>query len=62
MRDFTTGQAHRAAELHRATRRLGLSFGDRACLALGLEMESPILTADRTWGDLDLGVEIRLAR
>jgi ribonuclease VapC len=60
--DFTTDLAYRAAELRSATQHLGLSLGDRACLALGLALGSPVLTADRAWLTLDLGVEIELAR
>jgi ribonuclease VapC len=45
------------------TRELGLSLGDRACLALGLRLELPILTADREWTDLqDLEVEVKPIR
>jgi len=35
-------------------RLLGLSLGDRACLALALSMHAPALTADQQWGRLDL--------
>ena len=60
--DFTADLAYRAAELRGPTRKLGLSFGDRACLALGLSLGSPILTCDRAWLELDLGVAIELVR
>ena len=60
--DFTADLAYRAAELWRPSRRLGLSLGDRACLALGLGLDRPVLTGDRAWLGLDLGVEIELAR
>lgn len=51
------------AELREPTRQLGLSLGDRACLALGRRLGLPILTADRAWAELDLpGVEVRLIR
>jgi PIN domain nuclease of toxin-antitoxin system len=39
-----------------------LSLGDRACLALAYHYGYPVLTADRIWADLDLGVEVRLIR
>lgn len=52
----------RAGELRAATRRLGLSLGDRACLALAEREGLPVLTADRAWATLDIGVEIRLIR
>jgi ribonuclease VapC len=60
--DFTTDLAYRAAELRAVTKSQGLSLGDRACLALGLSLGAPVLTGDRTWLDLDLEVEIELAR
>lgn len=37
----------------------GLSFGDRACLALAKYYGSPILTANNIWKQLDLGIELK---
>ena len=51
-----------AAILRRATRHRGLSLGDRACLALARRLGVPVYTADRSWGDLDVGVDIRVVR
>jgi PIN domain nuclease of toxin-antitoxin system len=59
---FTTAQAEVAARLWEKTRGLGLSLADRACLALAIERGAAVLTADRTWAELDLGIEIRLVR
>lgn len=59
---FSVEDAEQAAELWSATRHLGLSLGDRACLGLARRLERPALTADRAWLDLDLGVEIRAIR
>jgi PIN domain nuclease of toxin-antitoxin system len=55
-------QAELAAHLRKPTRKAGLSLADRLCIALGAERGVPVLTADRAWADLDLGVEIRLIR
>ena len=60
--DFDEPQARLAAYLRPQTRRVGLSLGDRACLALGLHLGSPVITADRVWASLDTGVEVVLIR
>jgi ribonuclease VapC len=59
---FDELHAARAAALRPITKHLGLSFGDRACLALAQTRALPILTADRDWAKLDIGVEIQLIR
>jgi ribonuclease VapC len=59
---FDEEQAFRAGLLSAYTRTLGLSLGDRACLALALTNHATALTADRAWRDLDIGVEIKLIR
>lgn len=41
--------AHLIGFLEPKTRSLGLSLGDRACLALGLTLQIPVVTADRMW-------------
>ena len=41
------------------TRSQGLGLGDRACLATACRLGVPVLTADRSWADLDIdGVTI----
>ena len=60
--DFDEPQARLAAYLRPQTHRVGLSLGDRACLALGLHLGSPVITADRVWASLDTGVEVVLIR
>jgi ribonuclease VapC len=40
----------------------GLSLGDRACLALGKRLNLPVLTADKVWSSLSLGITINLIR
>lgn len=59
---FSVEDAEHAAELWSATRDLGLSLGDRACLGLARRLGQPALTADRAWLALDVGVEIRTIR
>jgi PIN domain nuclease of toxin-antitoxin system len=59
---FEEHQARSAARLWPAVRHLGLSLADRACLALGLQLGGPVVTADRAWAKLDIGVEILLIR
>lgn len=59
---FTVEDGERAASLWMLTRPLGLSLGDRACIALGLRLNLPILTADRTWIQLAIAVLIRTIR
>ncbi|WP_068818474.1 type II toxin-antitoxin system VapC family toxin [Phormidesmis priestleyi] len=50
------------AKLRLPTRSFGLSLGDRACLALALQLQLPALTSDSAWANLRLGVSIRLIR
>ena len=59
---FTLPQAEIAGKLWTATRRLGLSLGDRACLALGLERSLPVITADRAWKKLRLEIAVDVIR
>lgn len=59
---FTGEQAEVAGELWKRTRTLGLSLGDRACLALALERGEPVYTTDRTWSRIDLGLTIETLR
>ena len=50
------------AQLRPATRGQGLSLGDRACLATGLRQQQAVLTGDRSWATLAVGVAVRLIR
>jgi PIN domain nuclease of toxin-antitoxin system len=59
---FTAEDASTVGSLRLATRRAGLSLGDRACLALARRLDAPAVTADTAWSELDAGVEIRLVR
>jgi PIN domain nuclease of toxin-antitoxin system len=55
-------QAYVAARLRPAARPLGLSLGDRACLALAISRNAAVLTGDRNWRMLDVSVEILVFR
>ncbi len=46
---FDADLAYLAGMLRATTRQLGLSLGDRACLALGRRLGLPVLTTDRAW-------------
>jgi PIN domain nuclease of toxin-antitoxin system len=59
---FDVELAFRTGALRPQTRELGLSLGDRACVALGLQLGVPVLTTDRNWKSLDVGVEVRAIR
>ena len=61
---FDDDAAFAAGLLRRVSRSVGLSLGDRACLALGRERNLPVLTADRAWSGIDLGpgIEVVLLR
>lgn len=59
---FDLKLATEAAKLRKETKLLGLSLGDRACLALSNELHLPIYTADKIWGKLNFANEIILIR
>lgn len=59
---FSEDQAKIAGGLVTQTRALGLSLGDRACLALGIVLDAPVYTTDRAWKKLKLGIPIHLLR
>jgi ribonuclease VapC len=59
---FDEELAELTGALRPETRALGLSLGDRACLALAQRSALPALTADRAWKDLHLSVEVQLLR
>lgn len=57
---FSAEHARIAGTLVSHTRSLGLSLGDRACLALGLALKAPVYTADKSWKSLKLGIRIQV--
>jgi PIN domain nuclease of toxin-antitoxin system len=60
--DFTVEHAQIAGNLVKQTRAFGLSLGDRACLALGMDLGVPVYTADRSWKKLHWPVQIHVIR
>ncbi len=60
--EFTAEHARIAGDLVTQTRLLGLSLGDRACLALGTALHAPVYTTDRSWKKLTIGVRIHVIR
>ena len=59
---FDAEQARVTGALSKVTRPFGLSLGDRACLALALQRQGVVYTADREWKKLDLGIDIEVIR
>ena len=62
--DFTSEYAVKTAELLTPKARSGgISLGDRACMATGLLLGAPVVTAERKWNALNIpGLEIELIR
>jgi len=44
----------KATELRPLTKHLGLSLGDRCCLALAILENLPAVTADKNWAGLNV--------
>ncbi|MER0240053.1 type II toxin-antitoxin system VapC family toxin [Fulvimarina sp. MAC8] len=64
IRPLDSELAIEAGLMRAATVHLGLSHGDRACLALARKLGLPAVTADRAWKNVEseLGVEVVLVR
>jgi PIN domain nuclease of toxin-antitoxin system len=60
--DFDVPQAWAVSSLRSRTRTAGLSLGDRACIALGVHLSAPVVTANRRWLDFADLVEVVLVR
>lgn len=60
--DFDVVLAERTGDLRRETKDLGLSLGDRACLALAEREGAFALTGEKRWVNLAIGIDIRLFR
>ena len=55
---ITQAQAQWAASVKEKTRVAGLSLADRLCLAVAHDTNQSVLTADRAWSEVALGVSI----
>lgn len=51
-----------AASLVASTKKVGLSLGDRACLALAMSRGLPVFTTESRWERVALPVDVRLIR
>lgn len=60
--DHDEAQAFITGELRAVSKAYGLSLGDRACLALGIVKQFPVLTADRVWLNVPVQTEVRVIR
>lgn len=60
--NFNEESAWETANLRSATKAFGLSLGDRACLSLAKQLQLPVVTADRIWVKLTIGIEIEVIR
>jgi ribonuclease VapC len=60
--DFDRQEALQAAHLRPLTRQVGLSLGDRACLALAASLGCTAITTDKAWAALDVGIAIDVIR
>jgi ribonuclease VapC len=59
---FDTQNAYEAGLLRSATKRLGLSLGDCACLALAQQLNLPAVTTDRVWEGVVQDVVVQVIR
>lgn len=59
---FDEEHARIAGDLVSQTRALGLSLGDRACIALGMALKVPVYTAEKAWRKLKVGVRVHVIR
>jgi PIN domain nuclease of toxin-antitoxin system len=51
-----------SGKLNNQTRSLGLSLGDRICIATGIALSLPIYTTDKIWQELNINAEIIVIR
>ena len=59
---FDVEQAIGTAKLYPVAKPHGLSFADRACLNLGIVMNAPVLTTEKSMLRVDAVVQVQLIR
>lgn len=63
VRPLSRGQAAKTGHLISETQEADLSLGDRACLALALDLKGTAITCDRNWKKLKIeGMKLRVVR
>jgi len=59
---FSEQQAFISGKLRLVSKEYGLSLGDRACLALGIDSKCAVYTADKVWAEVPAKCEVVLIR
>ena len=59
---FDTNLALTSADIIRQTKILGLSLGDRACLALAISTGYTVYSSDKIWSKVELGCKVVVIR
>jgi PIN domain nuclease of toxin-antitoxin system len=59
---FFEEQAYQCGFMSSSTKSTGLSFADRACLALAQQLDRIALTADRAWMSLPIDIQVEMIR
>jgi ribonuclease VapC len=59
---YDESQAFLSASLYPQTKEHGMSFADRACLALGMQRRVTVLTAEHRMGLVTLPIKVKLIR
>jgi ribonuclease VapC len=60
--DFSHELVAMTGFLYQQAKQFGLSLGDRACLALAMSKNIPVLTADTIWTKLSLSIDVKTIR
>lgn len=58
VRPLSTAQAFIIGDLRPTTKSLGLSLGDRACLALAMDLQAELFTTDAALASVETGITI----